>query len=175
PPGHAGGAFCRRPLGFANTVIKSRAGQTAIWHRLRGINSPVSNGATSGLMALGYAPGLIAYGNHTVILAGGADEFCFEAFCGLERAGLLRQSSTQDACSVPFDVRRNGIALTEACALLILEEWNSASQPGAPILGEIKGHGNAYNPLYHQECHGAVGMVRAITAALNDAQLPAAE
>jgi len=169
------GPSCASPLDFANTVINSAAGQTAIWHRLRGINSTVSTGATSGLMALGYATDLIAYGNHTVILAGGADEFCFEAFCGLERAGLLRQSSTQDACSVPFDVRRNGIALTEACALLMLEEWNSASERGARILGEIKGHGNAYNPLYHQECHGADGMVRAIRAALNDAQLPAAE
>lgn len=169
------GPSCASPLDFANTVINSAAGQTAIWHKLRGINSTVSTGATSGLMALGYATDLIAYGSHTVILAGGADEFCFEAFCGLERAGLLRQCSTHEECSVPFDVRRNGLALTEACALLMLEEWNSASERGACILGEIKGHGNAYNPLYHQACHGADGMVRAMRAALNDAQLHTAE
>src|SRR5262249_24087333 len=64
------------PLDFANTVINSAAGQTAIWHKLRGINSTISSGATSGLMALGYAVDLISYGTQTTLLVGGADEFC---------------------------------------------------------------------------------------------------
>ncbi len=169
------GPSCASPLGFANTVINSAAGQTAIWHKLSGINSTIATGATSGLMALGYAADLISYGDQTVILAGGADEFCFESFCAFERAGLLRDSSTREECSVPFDSRRNGIALTEASALLMLEEWNSASERGARILGEIKGHGSAYNPVYHKQHHGPDGIVRAMRAALDDAHLFASE
>ncbi len=168
------GPSCASPLNFANTVINSAAGQTAIWHKLRGINSTIATGATSGLMALGYATDLISYGDQTAVLAGGADEFCFESFCALERAGLLRESAREE-CFIPFDSRRNGVALTEASALLMLEEWGSASERGARILGEIKGHGNAYNPAYHKQHHGPDGIVLAMRAALDDAQISASE
>ncbi len=159
------------PLDFANTVINSAAGQTAIWHKLSGINSTIASGATSGLMALGYAADLISYGSQTAILAGGADEFCFESFCGLERAGLLRLKDATEECCVPFAASRTGFALTEASALLMLEEWDSAIERGASILGEIRGHANASNPLYHNPTHGPDAIVRAMRGALDAAGL----
>jgi 3-oxoacyl-[acyl-carrier-protein] synthase II len=166
----AEGPSCASPLDFANTVINSAAGQTAIWHKLRGINSTICTGSTSGLMALGYAADLIAYGNQTAILVGGADELCFESFCGLQRAGLLRNSDNQEDSSVPFDSRRNGFALAEASALLMLEEWESATAREALILGEIRGHANAYNPHYRKQHHGPDAIVRCMRAAIDDAQ-----
>lgn len=158
------------PLDFANTVLNAAAGQTAIWHNLRGINSTIASGATSGLMALGYAADLIRYGGHTTILAGGGDEFCFESFCGFERAGLLCRCNGHQKFPVPFSADRTGFALAEGAALLMLEEWNSAKERGASILGEILGHGNAYDPDGKREC-GPEAIARAMKAAIQDSGL----
>lgn len=157
------------PMDFANTVINSPAGQSAIWHKLRGINSTIAGGTSSGLMALGYAADLIAYRNQTAILAGGADEFCFEAFLGCEHAGLLHELPDKEECTVPFDIRRNGFAFTEASAFLMLEEWESALARGATILAEVRGHASAYNPHYLVNGHGASAITKAIRASLEDA------
>ena len=143
------GPSCASPMDFANTVINAAAGQTAIWHNLRGINSTLACGSTSGLAALGYAADLIRSGRQTAILAGGADEFCFESFRGFEQAGLLYEISEGIGCPVPFDSRRTGFTLGEAAALLMLEEWESAVSRGAHVLGEIRGYGSAYNPRHH--------------------------
>lgn len=157
------------PMDFANTVINAAAGQTAIWHNLRGINSTLACGSTSGLAALGYAADLIRTGQQTAILAGGTDEFCFETFRGFDQAGLLYELNHGSGCPVPFDARRTGFALGEAAALLMLEERESAVVRGAHILGEIRGYGSAYNPHRQRNASGTDAINRAIHAALKDA------
>lgn len=143
------GPSCASPMDFANTVINAAAGQTAIWHNLSGINSTLACGSTSGLAALGYASDLIRNGQQKAILAGGADEFCFESFRGFDQAGLLYAINEGTGCPVPFGERRSGFTLGEAAALLMLEEWESAVARGAHILAEIRGYGSAYNPRHH--------------------------
>jgi 3-oxoacyl-(acyl-carrier-protein) synthase len=162
------------PMDFANTVLNAAAGQTAIWHNLRGINSTIACGTTSGLMALGYAADLIRYGGHSALLAGGADEFCFESFCGFDQAGLLCRCNGHSQFPVPFSAQRSGFALGEGAALLMLEEWNTAVERGAPILGEIRGHGSAYDPAGDGEC-GSDAIARAMNSALYDSGIRAAE
>jgi 3-oxoacyl-[acyl-carrier-protein] synthase II len=168
------GPACVSPLDFANTVLNAAAGQTAIWHNLRGINSTIACGSCSGLMALGYAADLIRYRGHTAILAGGADEFCFESFCGFDRAGLLCKANGHDDFPVPFAAARSGFALGEAAALLMLEEWDSALARGATIIGEIRGHGNAYDPGGNRECRPET-IARAMEAAVADSGLNASD
>src|SRR5262249_36934227 len=85
----AAGPTYARAMSFANTVINAAAGQTAIWHRLRGVNSTIASGSSSGLQAIAYAAQLIAGGQGTALLAGGAEELCFESFLAFNRAGLL--------------------------------------------------------------------------------------
>jgi len=162
------------PMDFANTVLNAAAGQTAIWHNLRGINSTIGCGATSGLMALGYAADLIRYGGHTALLTGGADEFCFESFCGFDQAGLLCRCNGHSEFPVPFSAQRSGFALGEGAALLMLEEWDAAVERGAPMLGEICGHGSAYDPAGNGEC-GPGAIARAMNSALHDSGIHAAE
>lgn len=159
------------PMDFANTVINAAAGQTAIWHNLRGINSTISCGSTSGLAALGYAADLIRSGHQTAILAGGADEFCFESFTGFDQAGLLYETNDGFECPVPFHPLRTGFTLGEAAALLMLEEWESAVERGATILAEIRGYGSAYNPQGRQNGSGTETIVRATQAAIADANM----
>ena len=161
------------PMDFANTVINAAAGQTAIWHKLRGINSTIACGSTSGLVALGYATDLIRYGHQTAVLAGGADEFCFESFCGFERAGLLYGNG--EGRPVPFHHRRTGFALGEAAGLLMLEDWEAAVSRGANILAEIRGYGSTYNPASDQAGNEGDAIVRAVQAATEDAVLSLVE
>ena len=159
------------PMDFSNTVINAAAGQTAIVHNLRGINSTISTGITSGLQAIAYATEVIRSGRARAIVAGGADELCFESFYGFDRAGLLCRS---DKCAgdfpIPFDTRRNGFALGEGAALLMLENAHFARDRGARALAEITGHGCGYDCSQGEDEESAVDAIAlSIRRALNDA------
>lgn len=147
------------PFDFANSVINAAAGQTAIWHDLRGVNSTLSAGEASGLMAIATAADLIRTGRADALLAGGAEEICYESFLGYHRAGRLGEGSP-----VPFDARRDGFALGEGAALLMLEEAESAAARGARIFGEVLGSGSTFDAK-----SDGTALARAIRLALEDA------
>ncbi len=156
------------PFDFANSVINAAAGQTAIWYGLRGLNSTISAGSASGLAAVGYAVDQIRGGRAAALLAGGAEELCFESFFGHQQAGRLGEHP------VPFDARRNGFALAEGAALVMLEDAETAAGRGVPGLAEVLGHGSGFDPLGTEA--SAVGAVsRAVRIALEDAELEAGE
>jgi 3-oxoacyl-[acyl-carrier-protein] synthase II len=166
----AGPAYAS-PMDFSNTVINAAAGQTAILQNLRGVNSTISTGTTSGLQAIAYATDLIRCGRACAILAGGADELCFESFYGFDRAGLLCRS---DYCAgdfpIPFDARRNGLALGEGAALLMLEDAASARKRGARVLAEVSGHSSSYDCSRGRKDRDAVDAIAfTVRHALNDA------
>lgn len=160
-----------KPLDFANSVINAPAGQTAIWHGLTGINSTITGGPTAGLEALAYAADLIRAGHAEVLLAGGAEELCYEGLLAFEQAGMLAPASAGPPR--PFAPERQGFTLGEGAALLLLEEWGTAEARGATIVGEVLGHGQAFDPTLGNG--GAEALARAIGLALGDAGLdPAA-
>ncbi len=169
------GPIYARPMDFANSVINAAAGQTAIWHGLRGVNSTISGGTTSGLQALAYAAELIRIGRTDAVLAGGAEELCFESFYGFYRTGLV--AGSRNGCgpvAIPFDARRNGFVLGEGAALLMLEEASLAHRRGAPVLAEIRGWGMSYDPSQGRDGNRAAGaLARAIGNALEDVGLDA--
>jgi 3-oxoacyl-[acyl-carrier-protein] synthase II len=159
------------PLDFANSVINAAAGQTAIWHDLRGVNSTISAGEASGLQAISYAADLIRGGRAEALLAGGAEELCFESFLGYYRAGRLCGSKGEgEEHAVPFDRRRNGFALAEGAALLALEEAGAAAARGAAAVAEVLGHGSAFAALT-DESEAVAAVARAVRLALADAGL----
>ncbi|MEM8930400.1 MAG: beta-ketoacyl synthase N-terminal-like domain-containing protein [Acidobacteriota bacterium] len=161
-----------RPFDFANTVINAAAGQTAIWHHLRGVNSTIAGGTAAGLEALAYAADLIRTGRSEVVLAGGCDELSFESFFSFHRAGLLCGPGERPARPVPFDARRNGFALAEGATLLVLESAPSARRRGARVLGEILGHASGFDPSRGQESDASrQHIARTVSLALADAAL----
>src|SRR5712675_2509076 len=133
------------PMSFANTVINAAAGQAAIWHNLRGINSTVAAGNVSGLWAAGYAADLIRYRQSNAVLAGGVDEFSVESFLGFERTGLLCANGASPERPIPFDSRRNGFVLGEGAGFLVLEDLDHAEARGARVLAEVKGYTTAFD------------------------------
>jgi len=167
------------PLDFANSVINAAAGQTAIWYGLRGPNSTISAGSASGLAAIGYAVDQIRGGRAAALLAGGAEELCFESFFGHYQAGRLCGSPAgrqegEGEFPIPFDVRRNGFALAEGAALVTLEDAAAASERGAPVLAEVLGHGSGFDPL-GTEASAVRAVARAVRIALEDAGLGASD
>lgn len=154
------------PLDFANSVINAAAGQAAIWHGLRGINSTIASGEAASLMALGYAMDLIRHGHAGALLAGGVEELCYESFVGFDRAGRLGTRP------VPFDARRDGLALAEGAATLMLEDAEGAAERGALILAEMRGHGESFDPSAGaDEASAATAVARAVRLALEDAEV----
>jgi 3-oxoacyl-[acyl-carrier-protein] synthase II len=159
------------PLDFANSVINAAAGQAAIWYDLRGVSSTVAAGEASGLLALAYATDLIRSGRADAVLAGGAEELCYESFVGCHAAGRLGS-----ARPVPFDARRDGFTLAEGAALLALEDAGSAAARGAQILAEIRGYGEAFDVTAGEDEKSAAGAVaRAVRLALEDAAVDPAD
>ena len=166
-----------KPFDFANSVINAAAGQAAIWHGLRGVNATIAGGTGAGVQALGYAADLVASGQLDAVVAGGADELCLESTLGFARAGLVCSSNGHGpARPVPFDARRNGFAPAEGAALLVLEPAESAARRGAPVLGEVLGHGAAFDAARGRDAVSAAGAVaRAVRSALEAAGIDPGE
>ncbi|HEV3075908.1 MAG TPA: beta-ketoacyl synthase N-terminal-like domain-containing protein, partial [Thermoanaerobaculia bacterium] len=164
------------PLDFANSVINAAAGQAAIWHGLRGVNSTLAGGEASGLQAIAQAAELVRSGRADAVLAGGAEELCFESFFGYYRAGRLCGSLDRGAIErpVPFDARRNGFSLSEGAALLMLEEAAAAAARGAAVRAEVLGWGAAFAAA-SGEAGMADAVARAVRLALADAGATPAE
>ncbi len=172
-----------KPLDFANSVINAAAGQAAIWHRLTGVNGTISGGTTAGVQAIAYAADLVAAGRADAVLAGGADELCFESFLGFVRGGFAADiddiggehgKSGSDGfgggAAVPFHLRRRGFLPAEGAALLMLETEPAARARGARILAEVLGHATAFDPSRGADPERTAATVeRVVRQALGDA------
>ena len=133
-----------KPLDFANTVINAAGGHTAIWHNLRGANTTVVAGKVSSLRALKHAQIQLAGEVSKVALVGGVEEFCFETYCAFLGSGHLHRSNHETA-PIPYGSGREGFALGEGAAFLVVEEPESASRRNAGELGRLLGHGSSYD------------------------------
>jgi 3-oxoacyl-[acyl-carrier-protein] synthase II len=126
------------PMEFPNTVINAPAGQAAIKHRLRGVNSTVCAGLASGLQAIQYAADALRFGRARALLAGGVEELCEESVLGLRKTGALSVSGR--AC--PFSAERDGVVPGEGSALWMLETQEAAESRGRAPWLEICGFGS---------------------------------
>jgi len=158
------------PLDFSNTVLNAAAGQVAIWQKLRGVNTTIATGATSGLHAIGYAAQLIRNGRADALVAGGVEEICYESFYGFYRAGRLSPPDGGAPGRVaPFDVARAGSAMGEGAAFLVLEAEETARARGAQILARVSGFGNAFDPDTREQTPRRSVLAWSIAHALADA------
>jgi 3-oxoacyl-(acyl-carrier-protein) synthase len=135
------------PMDFSNTVLNAAAGQVAIWQKLRGVNSTIATGGTSGLHAIGYGSQLIQRSRADALLAGGAEEVCYESCYGFYRAGRLASANGDPRPRVaPFDAHRTGTLMGEGAAFFVLESEESARARHATVLARVLGFGSSYDP-----------------------------
>lgn len=148
------------PMEFPNTVINSPAGQAAIKHRLRGINSTISAGLASGLYALHYAAEFLRLGRARTLLAGGVEELCQESYLAFRKLNLTSPSGRLR----PFAPDRDGTVPGEGSALLALETEEAALQRGVEPLCQVCGFGaghDAYSTqAYQVRGEGAARAIR---------------
>jgi 3-oxoacyl-[acyl-carrier-protein] synthase II len=118
-----------------------------------GINGPNianANSCASGAIALGEAFRLIKCGGARAMLAGGVEAplapLVFGSFTLIK--ALSTSNETPELACRPFDRYRDGFVMAEGAAVLLLEEYESAVERGAPIYGEILGYGTT-NDAYH--------------------------
>src|SRR6185295_7941326 len=87
--------------------------------RALGVGGPVvspSIACASGTHAVGLALELIQRGHADVLVAGGAEVLCHFVVAGFNSL----RATTADAVR-PFDARRNGLAVGEGAAMLVIE------------------------------------------------------
>ena len=130
----------------------------------------LSTACSSGAAAIAEACGWIRDGGANLMLAGGAESLTAFVLSGFAILQALTHGRMR-----PFDRRRDGLALGEGAAIVVLEERRAAQERGAPILAEVLGAGVS-SDAHHMTspAPGGEGIGRAIDAALADARLTAA-
>ncbi|WP_282088904.1 beta-ketoacyl-[acyl-carrier-protein] synthase family protein [Streptomyces tendae] len=125
----------------------SMAAELAWLAEAQGPVGVISTGCTSGIDVLGHAADLIVDGAADVMISGASDAAispitvaCFDAI----RATTPRNDDPATA-SRPFDRTRNGFALGEGSAILVLEEYEHARRRGARVYAEVAGHATRAN------------------------------
>ncbi|MGH7979051.1 MAG: beta-ketoacyl synthase N-terminal-like domain-containing protein, partial [Limisphaerales bacterium] len=98
----------------------------------------VSNACASGANAIGQAWEIVRSGQAGRAAAGGFDSLSEMVFSGFDSL----QALSTTVCR-PFDARRDGLALGEGAAVVMLEKMESAIRRGAEILGEVIGYATA--------------------------------
>ena len=137
----------------------------------KGPNETICTACAAGTHAIGYAARLIAWGLADAVVAGGT-EYAGTATSLASFGNMTALSST--GTSRPFDADRDGFVMGEGAAVLVLEEWNSAVNRGANIIGEILGAAsNADAHHITAPAPGGTGAIRCMELALADAGLEA--
>ncbi|HYI24714.1 MAG TPA: beta-ketoacyl-ACP synthase II [Thermomicrobiales bacterium] len=127
---------------------------------------------TSAANAIGEAMRMIQQCRADVMVCGGSEAPIVDLMvAGFDAMGSLSHSNADPGGAVkPFDLNRNGCALGEGGAMLVLEAWDHAIARGATIVAELVGYGSTAD-AYHdvQIAPGGEGLVRAMRLALDDA------
>jgi 3-oxoacyl-[acyl-carrier-protein] synthase II len=164
---------------LALTVFAGAAScNIAIEFGCTGPNATNGMSCASGAIAIGEGFRAIARGEADVMIAGGAEAplapLCFGAFA-IIRAMSTRNDDPEHA-SRPFDADRDGFVMSEASAVLVLEERGRALARGAPVYAEVCGYGLT-NDAYHMTAPRPDGKqaARCIRNALAEARVSPSE
>ena len=140
--------------------------------KLKGINMTISAACASGSHSIGLGYLMIKHGLQKIILCGGAQEihpYSMGSFDALSAFSICIDEPTK--ASKPFDKNRDGLVPSGGAASLVLEEYESAVNRGAPILAEIVGYGFSSNGSPHISQPSDEGSYRAMVMAMNDSGL----
>jgi 3-oxoacyl-[acyl-carrier-protein] synthase II len=165
------------PLTVAMAMNNAAASNIAIELALAGACLTYSVACASSAVAIGEAYRRIQAGESSLVVAGGSEAplalSVMLAWAAMRVIPACDEENAWRACR-PFAEGRAGLALGEGAAALILEDWARATARGARIYCELAGYGQSCDHV-HLVRPDAAGQVRAIEAALREADLPPAE
>ena len=147
-------------------------GNVAIKYGLQGVNYTVTSACTSSTHAIGEAYRMIADGLQDVVVTGGSESTVCPIGIGGFNAlkALSTRNEEPEKASRPFDKDRDGFVLGEGCAILVLEDLETAKKRGAKIYAEVLGYGFSCD-AYHMTApsEGGEGAVACMRNALESA------
>lgn len=155
------------PLWLLKQLPNMPACHVAIEHDARGPNNTITACESSALLALAEAVNIIERDAADVVIVGG----CSSHIDPLEMSrlslyeSLSREDDPERAC-LPFDRDRDGTVVGEGAASFVVERWDHAVRRGANIYCEILGIGSGCDGAGPRGRQEAVGLTRAIDAAL---------
>jgi 3-oxoacyl-[acyl-carrier-protein] synthase II len=141
---------------------------------IKGPSDTISSGCVSSTVALGYAVDNIRLGRLDVAFVGGTEApiepAIFGAYCAAHV--MTSQNCVPTKAPRPFDLRRDGIVLSEGAAVLVCENLEHAERRGARIYAEVAGWSHNCD-AYHMILMNpeATQPARVIQEALSDAGL----
>jgi minimal PKS ketosynthase (KS/KS alpha) len=162
------------PFLYQGLIPSSLASEIALKLGAHGPAVVISTGCTSGIDAVGYGHQMVQDGEADIVISGASESpispismACFDPI----KATSQRNDDAAHA-SRPFDRDRDGFVMGEGCAILILEEFESARARGAHIYCEVVGYGTRGN-AYHMTGlrPEAFAMTEAILDAMRQADI----
>lgn len=147
--------------------LSGMASGLALKYALNGPVFTVSTACASGTDAVGIAFRKIISGRADIMFAGGMDILSDFAIAGFNSL----QAITADRVR-PFDRNRNGLALGEGAAFMVLESEKSALRRKAEIYGRVIGYAARSDANHLTGPHrDGRGLASAIQSAISDAQI----
>lgn len=138
---------------------------------VRGAAQTVSVACASGTAAIGLGSELVRSGEADAALCGGYDLLSEFVFSGFSCLRALSVSAVR-----PFDARRDGLALGEGAAFVLLEEAEAAARAGRAPRALVRGFGTGADAHHMtRPSPDGQGLVRALGAAFAAARLAPAE
>ena len=166
-----------RPMTVVLTMNNAIAAHLSMEFGLKGPSSTISNACASSASAIGDAFRQIRHGYADAMLVGGSDALLtrgtIKAWQALQTLAKPHADGAQASCR-PFSKDRSGLVLSEGSAMLVLEDWDTATRRGANILAELAGYATTAD-AHHLTQPEAQGQARAMSLALTDAGLNASD
>jgi len=163
-----------RPDLYDASMFNTPSSEIAARYKLNGICNTISTGCTAGTDSVGFSLEAIQDGDADILITGASEApitpITFGAF---DVVNVLSTTNDEpEKASRPFDAKRNGFVLSEACGILIAEELNHALKRGAHIYAEIIGYGTSNNAFHMTDLPAdGIAMADCIKLALEDAAI----
>jgi len=139
----AGGPRKISPFFVPSNIINMIAGNLSIRYGIKGPNYGIVTACSTGTHNIGDAARMIERGDVDVMIAGGAEMATSPTGLGgfASARALSTRNHDPEGASRPWDEDRDGFVLADGAGVMVLEDWQHATQRGAPIRAELIGYG----------------------------------
>jgi 3-oxoacyl-[acyl-carrier-protein] synthase-1 len=155
------------PYMVTKTMSSGVAACLATGAQIKGVNYAISSACSTSAHCIGNGVEQIQMGKQDIVFAGGAEEehwtmsFLFDAMGALSS----KYNDTPEKASRTYDANRDGFVISGGGGILVLEEYEHATQRGAKIYAEVVGYG-ATSDGYDMVAPSGEGAVRCMQMAL---------
>lgn len=160
------------PLFLLKTLPNNAFYYISLLYNIQGENDNIIASFTGGSQAIGDAARVIKKGAADIAIAGGYDSLLLPAtLFGFSNLKLLSKNPNPTQACRPFDIKRDGMVLSEGAGMVVIEEMSRAQKRGAPIYAEIVGYSSSSSAHHlYEPCPKGSGIGVALKKCLSDAK-----